>query len=130
VIGPNPATTHGAFAVTGAVNVPIWQGGRVKGDILQAQATLDQRRAELADQKGKVEQDVRTALIELETANGQVHLAESNRSLANETLGQARDRFGAGVATTECCRRRERLHIELVFFQSGEALIGARHGRR
>jgi outer membrane protein TolC len=100
VIGPNPATTHGAFAVTGAVNVPIWQGGRVKGDILQAQATLDQRRAELADQKGKVEQDVRTALIELETANGQVHLAESNRSLANETLGQARDRFGAGVATT------------------------------
>ena len=100
VIGPNPSTTHGAFAVTAAVTVPIWQGGRVKGDILQAQATLDQRQAELTNERGKVEQDVRTALIELEAANGQVHLAESSRDLSNETLSQARDRFGAGVATT------------------------------
>ncbi len=100
VIGPNPAKTHGAFAVTASVNVPIWQGGRVKGDILQAEATLDQRRAELANERGKVEQDVRTALIEMQAAQGQVRLAESSRNLANETLGQARDRFGAGVATT------------------------------
>jgi outer membrane protein TolC len=40
VIGPNPSTMHGVFAATGSVNVPIWQGGRVKGDILQAEATL------------------------------------------------------------------------------------------
>jgi len=100
VIGPNPEQTHGAFAVTGSVNVPIWQGGRVKGDILEAQATLDQRQAELGNERGKVEQDVRTALIELEAASGQVRLAESSRGLANDTLAQARDRFGAGVATT------------------------------
>ena len=66
----------------------------------QAEATLKQRRAELADQRGRVEQDVRTALIELETAMGQVQVAESNRGYANETLTEARDRFGAGVATT------------------------------
>jgi outer membrane protein TolC len=100
VIGPNPEKTHGAFAVTGSVNVPIWQGGRVKGDILEAQTTLDQRQAELANERGKVEQEVRTALIDLEAASGQVHLAESSRTLANDTLAQARDRFGAGVATT------------------------------
>ncbi len=100
VIGPNPSTTHGAFAVTGSVNFPIWQGGRVKGDILQAEAALDQRRAELANERGKVEEDVRTALIELAAAKGQVQLAESSRNLANDTLAQARDRFGAGVATT------------------------------
>jgi outer membrane protein TolC len=100
VIGPNPSTTHGVFTVTGGVNIPIWQGGRVKGDILQAEATLDQRRAELADARGKVEQEVRTALIDLEAAQGQVRLAQSSRDLANDTLGQARDRFGAGVATT------------------------------
>jgi outer membrane protein TolC len=100
VLGPNPEKTHGAFAVTAGVSVPIWQGGRVKGDILEAQAALDQRQAELTNQRGKVEQDVRTALIEMETAGGQVHLAESSRSLANDTLAQARDRFGAGVATT------------------------------
>ena len=100
VIGPNPSTMHGVFGVTGSVNVPIWQGGRVKGDILQAEATLDQRKAELANERGKVEQDVRTALVDLAAAQGQVKLAESSRSLANDTLTQARDRFGAGVATT------------------------------
>jgi outer membrane protein TolC len=100
VIGPNPSKTHGAFAVTGSVNIPIWQGGRIKSDILQAEATLDQRRAELANERGQVEEDVRTALVEMAAAQGQVKLAQSNRDLANDTLTQARDRFGAGVATT------------------------------
>lgn len=100
VIGPNPASTHGVFAVTGSLNVPIYQGGRIRADIQQAETTLHQRQAELADQRGQVEQQVRNALIELETALGQVRLAASNRSYASETLTEARDRFGAGIATT------------------------------
>ncbi len=100
VIGPNPASTHGVFAITGAVNVPIWEGGRIRADIQQAEITLRQRRAELADERGQVEQQVRNALIELETAMGQVRLAASNRTYAAETLTEARDRFSAGVATT------------------------------
>jgi outer membrane protein TolC len=100
VIGPNPATTHGVFAVTGSLNVPIYEGGRIKSDVQQAEATLHQRQAELADQRGTIEQQVRTALIDLETAAGQVRLARTNRDYANETLSEARDRFSAGVATT------------------------------
>jgi outer membrane protein TolC len=100
VIGPNPAHTHGVFAITGSVSVPIWEGGRIKGDIQEAEAVLRQRRAELSDSKRRVEQDVRNALIELQTAMGQVRLASTNRDYANETLTEARDRFSAGVATT------------------------------
>ncbi len=99
-LGPNPTSAHGVFAVTGTVNVPIWQGGRTKGDILEAEATLHQRQAELADSRARVEQDVRNALIELQTASGQVELASTNRGYANETLTESRDRFSAGVATT------------------------------
>jgi outer membrane protein TolC len=100
VLGPNPTSTHGVFTVTGTVNVPIWQGNRTKGDIQEAEAALDQRKAELADKRAKVEQEIRDASIEFETAAGQVHVAESNRRLASETLSQARDRFSAGVSTT------------------------------
>jgi len=100
VLGTNPVSGHGVFSVTGSVSVPIWQGGRVRGDIEEAEAALRQRKAELADQRGRVEQDVRTALIELETAIGQVRLAETNRGYANETLMEARDRANLGVATT------------------------------
>jgi len=100
VIGANPTATHGVFAVTGALNVPIWEGGRIKGDIIQAESVLRQRRAELADLRAKVEGEVRTAAIELETAMGQLRVAATNRDYANETLTEARDRFSAGVATT------------------------------
>jgi outer membrane protein TolC len=100
VLGPSPVSNHGVYTVTGSVNLPLYQGGRVKADVEQAQATLHQRQAELADQRGRVEQEVRSALIELETAIGEVRLAESNRGFANETLRQAQDRFNAGVTTT------------------------------
>ncbi len=100
VLGPNPTSTHGVFNVTGGVNMPIWQGGRVKGDILQAEATLHQRQAELADAQAAVEEQVRTALIDWQTAETQTGVARTNREYAAETLAEARDRFGAGVATT------------------------------
>ena len=100
VLGPSPGSNHGVYTVTGAVNVPLYQGGRVKADVEQAEATLHQRQAELADQRGRVEQEVRSALIELETAIGEVRLAENNRGFANETLREAQDRFNAGVTTT------------------------------
>lgn len=100
VLGPTPVSNHGVYSVVGAVNVPVFQGGRVKADVEQAEATLHQRQAELADQRAQVEQEVRTALIELETAIGEVRLADDNRGFANETLREARDRFNAGVATT------------------------------
>jgi outer membrane protein TolC len=100
VLGPNPAQTHGAFTATGAVNFPVWTGNRTKADMQQAEAALHQRQAELADQQGRVEQEVRSALIELETATGQLQLAASNRDYAAETLRESRDRFNLGVTTT------------------------------
>jgi len=100
VLGPNPAATHGVFSATGSVNLPLWTGGRIQADVAQAEAALHQREAELADQRGRVEQEVRAALIELETANGQLQLAATNRDYAAETLREARDRFNLGVTTT------------------------------
>ncbi len=100
VLGTNPVSGHGVFTVTGAVNVPIWQGGRIRADVEEAEATLHQRQAELADERARIEQEVRTALIEAETALGQVQLAETNRGYAGETLREARDRFNLGVGTT------------------------------
>jgi outer membrane protein TolC len=98
--GPSPTNAHGVFEVTGGVTVPIFEGGRIRADIAQSEATLHQREAEYQDQKGRVEQDVRNALIQIRTATGQVRLAESNRRYALETLTQSRDRFEAGVTNT------------------------------
>jgi outer membrane protein TolC len=100
VSGPNPASIHTVYTGTVSLNVPIWEGGRVKGDIEQAEATLRQRESELADQRRRVEQEVRSALMMLETALGQMKVAGSNRAYAAETLRESRDRFSLGVANT------------------------------
>jgi len=99
-IGSSPQNSHGTFSVSGTVSVPIWQGGRVRGDIEQADAALEQRRAEYEDLRGRVDADVRLAFLDLTAAASQVGVSQNNRELAADTLGQARDRFAAGVADT------------------------------
>jgi outer membrane protein TolC len=100
VIGPSPTNAHGTFGLTGAVRLPLFQGGRVQGDIEVADAALQQRRAEFQDLRGRIDAEVRTAFLDLTSAANQVGVAESNRALAQDTLTQARDRFAAGVADT------------------------------
>jgi outer membrane protein TolC len=100
VIGSSPVSSHGTFAVTGSVHVPIWLGGRIRAEIEDADAALQQRRSEYEDLRGRVDADVRQAFLDLTAAASQVGVAQSNRELAEETLSQSRDRFAAGVADT------------------------------
>jgi outer membrane protein TolC len=88
------------YTVSGTLTVPIYEGGRIHGEIVQAQAVLRQRKAELDDLRGQVDEDVRQAFIDLDSAADQVGVAQSNATLARETLEQSRDRFTAGVADT------------------------------
>ena len=98
--GVNPSQSHGSYTVGATLHVPIFQGGRVEGDIGRARATLDQRKAELQDTFGVIDHDVRVAFIDLNAATDQVAVAESNVALSRDTLVQARDRFVAGIADT------------------------------
>jgi outer membrane protein TolC len=95
---PNFGTSHGTFAVEAALNVPIFQGGRVRADTLLADSVLEQRRAELADLGGRIDDEVRTAFLNLKSSAGLVAVARSNVDLAHQTLMQATDRFSAGIA--------------------------------
>jgi outer membrane protein TolC len=95
---PNLGTSHGTFSFTLGVNVPIFQGTRVSADKLQAESVLEQRRAELEDLSGRIDEEVRTAFLNIESSSELVMVAKSNIDLANQTLTQAQDRFRAGVA--------------------------------
>jgi outer membrane protein TolC len=96
-IGLNPANSHGTVAATAALNIPIFQGGKVHGDVLQAEAALRQNRELLDNLRGQIDQDVRNAFLDMQSAADQVEVARSSVDLANQTLIQARDRFSAGV---------------------------------
>jgi len=92
--------THGVFDVRGTLAIPIFQGGRVHGDVLEADARLQQARQRLENLRGQIDDDVRTALLNLESAEEQVEVARSNIDLADQTLAQSEDRFRAGVTDT------------------------------
>lgn len=99
-IGKRPAQSHSTFTAAAALEIPIFQGGKVKGDVLQADALLRQRQSALQDLRGQIEFEVRTAFLDLQSAAEQVQVAGNSVTLAEETLAQARDRFRAGVTTT------------------------------
>lgn len=98
VIGPRFSEGQRTYTVTGTIKVPVWDGGRISGDIDQAKAELDQRRAELEDTRGRIESDVRNAYLDLEAAANQVQISRNNQAVANETLRLTREKFEAGVS--------------------------------
>jgi outer membrane protein TolC len=80
------------------LNVPIFRGTRVRADTLEADALLQQRKAELADLDAQIDEQVRRAFLNLQSSSDLVTVARSNIDLADQTLVQAQDRFAAGVA--------------------------------
>jgi outer membrane protein TolC len=118
-ITPSHEST-GVYSVAGTLTIPIYEGGRIHGDIQVAVAALHQREAELADAQAQVAQDVRQSFIDLNSSADQVHVAESNVALAHDTLTQSQDRFAAGVADSV-----ELVQSEQAVVQADEDLIAA-----
>ena len=111
--GSHVSTATQVFDVRGTLSIPIFQGGSVHGDVLQADARLEQTRERLDNLRGQIDSDVRTALLNLQSSAELVSVARSNIDLAEQTLLQSRDRFSAGVTDT----------VEVV--QSQEAVASA-----
>ena len=111
--GAHPSAAGQVFDVPGTLSIPIFLGGSVHGEVLQADARLEESRERLDNLRAQIESDIRTAMLNLQSSADQVNVARSNIDLAEETLVQSRDRFSAGVTDT----------VEVV--QSQEAVASA-----
>jgi outer membrane protein TolC len=98
VIGQTIGGSEQVFNVSGGVRIPIFQGGRVKADVAQAETAVRQLRMQLDDLHNRVEQEVRSSLLDVKTSNQQVAVARQSIDLAAEQLKQSQDRYGAGVS--------------------------------
>jgi len=113
IAGQHLSSNHGVMDVRGTLNIPIYLGGSVHGDVLQAEAQLQQSRDRAENLRAQIDTDVRTTLFNLQSSAEQVAVARSNIDLAAQTLTQSIDRFAAGVTDT----------VEVV--QSQEAVASA-----
>ena len=116
-IGLTAGSARKTYTLMGSVNVPIFEGGRTQGRLLEADAELKTRRAEAEDLKSEIYYDVQSAFLDLRATGEQLQVATRARDLAGQQLTQARDRFGAGVAN----------NIEVVQAQEAVALASEQY---
>ena len=97
-VGNTVSEVYRTYSVVTQVRVPIFDAATMRGRILEADALLRLRQSELADFRARVDDDVRTALLDLSAAEEQVQVAQTTVTLAGQELAQSQDRFAAGVA--------------------------------
>ena len=93
----NDAGTHGNFAAVGTLIVPLFREARLRGDEDASAAQLQAVNAQLADLRGHIDQQVRTALLDVGANAKLVEVARSNVELATRALSDETDRVNAGV---------------------------------
>jgi outer membrane protein TolC len=114
--------SHGVFNATGSIQFNIFDGNRIKADVMQSDSELRNRQNELANLRAQIDYQVRNALLDLKSAGEQVDVAKSNMDLANQSLGQSRDRFSAGVTNTV-----EVVQAQQAVAEANENLISAQY---
>jgi len=97
LLGQTAIQNHGTFSVTAGVSVPVYEGGRISGETMEADARLREQRARQKDLANHIELDVRSALLDVDSAILRAAAARTATGLADRQLEQAQDRFAAGV---------------------------------
>lgn len=97
VLGYTPSSLAPNWTAAASLRIPIFEGGRIRADVQQAEAVLKQRQAQVDSLRGTIEQEVQDALLDLKAATQQVEVATTGLDFAQQTVIQSQDRFQAGV---------------------------------
>jgi outer membrane protein len=96
--GTSPGSSIPTYQYQGSVNMPLFTGGRIRAEVAKADLELQKIDQQKADLRNQIALDVKTALLNLQSARNEVQVANLGVQLAKEEVDQARDRFKAGVA--------------------------------
>jgi outer membrane protein len=97
-LGTDPSSVIPTYTYAGTMSVPLFTGGRIRAETVRADLDLQKLQQQQADLRNSIALDVKTALINLDSARNQVSVANLGVQLSKEEVDQARDRFKAGVA--------------------------------
>jgi len=97
VNGRTPGNLHGTYSLRLEVKVPIFDRS-IESDELEKESDLRRKKAEQDNLRSRIEFEVRSSLIDMQSTLDQLQVARRSVELARQQLDQAQDRFGAGVA--------------------------------
>jgi len=97
-LGTSSNTTLPTYTYQASVNLPLFTGGRIRGEIAKADIEIRKLEEQKSDLRNQIALEVKTALLNLNSAHNEVQVANLGMELSKQEVEQARDRFKAGVA--------------------------------
>jgi outer membrane protein TolC len=120
--GGSPVNNVNTYRVQGSIDFPLYTGGRIRGQIEEAEGALREARAALDQNRFQIETDVLTAISGVEWALKEVETSARNVVLSRQEVQFARSRFAQGISdNTEVVNAQDRLT------QADEAQIRAKY---
>jgi outer membrane protein TolC len=98
VFGETTGLYHGGFSAMGKLSFPIFEEGQLRGEREVANAQSTALRQQIDSLRVTIEQQIRSAALDVQSSNDRVKVARSNVDLATQALQDATDRFQAGVS--------------------------------
>ena len=97
VLGETTGLYHGVFMAEGSLKFPIFREAAQRGEQDQVNAQLTALHQRESDLRVAIDAQIRASMLDVQSANQLVKVAQSNVGLAQQVLSDARDRFTAGV---------------------------------
>jgi outer membrane protein TolC len=97
VLGETHGLYHGDFTAQGKLEFPIFEEGSLRGEREVADAQISRIRAQIANLRVAIDQQIRDSLLDVQSSAELVKVARSNVDLSTQELKDATDRFTSGV---------------------------------
>lgn len=97
VLGETHGLYHGVFAAQGVLKIPIFEEGRFRGESELAAASEAGVQRQIESLKVTIDAQIRSAMLDVQSAAELVKVARSNVELAQQALSDTQDRYAAGV---------------------------------
>jgi len=108
--GNSPVHNANTYRVQGLINIPVFNGGRTRGEIEEAEGVLHEAQVAIDATHARIETDVLTALSGVEWALKEVETSAANIKLSRQELEFSRSRFDRGITdNTEVVNAQDRL---------------------
>ena len=108
--GSTPVHNVNTYKVQGSINVPLYTGGRIRGEVEEAEGALREARALLDQNRSQIETDVLTAMSGVEWALKEFETSAHNVTLSRQEVEFTCARFAQGISdNTEVVNAQDRL---------------------
>jgi len=108
--GNTPVHNVNTYRIQGNINFPVFTGGRIQGEVAEAEGSLREAKTALDQSRSQIETDVLTAISGVDWALKQLDTSAGNVTLSRQEVEFARQRFSQGVAdNTEVVNAQDRL---------------------